>query len=364
MATETPDETRRVLYTWLIDQVREEFKTNVTIFCGGFTGQQGRLVDDMDPRTKHKFPRVSPFFGAVGVPNAWYAGALMHGTDFKRSSGGFIHGFRYLVRAQARYVLMRDYHRPWEGGGERSRSEAVEWAVSRVQNASGLWQMQDELVDVLIPTDTKSVVYLEEVPRRWVTALLRVMRPTSAARARCELRFAYGDLAPQGGGYMAPPMSEHEGQRGLEGWMSEEAGVQEFVDGLRAARAKVRHHRKQGGDTCAPSEHGGDDLGDTGAPSGGSGPEEALGDAADGQDEAVLPVEKVKESWPFELIFEDSITNRLPALFLHPIVEFVRGKERRELGQLREDVHAEWTRKHLVDAVSAEVAACLEAAAA
>ena len=63
--------------------------------------------------------------------------------------------------------------------------------------------MQDELVDVLVlhlpqlTTDTKSVVYMEEVPRRWVTALLRVMRPQSAAGGRCDLRFAYGDLAPE-----------------------------------------------------------------------------------------------------------------------------------------------------------------------
>ena len=66
----------------------------------------------------------------------------------------------------------------------------MEWAVSRLQNSSELWQMQDELVDVLVPTDTKSVLYIEEVPRRWVTALLRVMRPQSAAGGRCDLRFA------------------------------------------------------------------------------------------------------------------------------------------------------------------------------
>ena len=339
MAIETPEETRSVLYTWFIDSIREEFKTNVTIFCGGFSGKHGNLVNDMDPRTKYKFPRVEAFFGAVGLPNVWYAGALMHGTDFKRSSGGFVHGFRYLVRAQARYILARDYTHSWEGARIYSLDETATVAISRVQNSSGLWQMQDELVDVMVPTSGAKFLYIEEVPRKWVTALLRVIRPQSAQAARCELRFAYGDLTPEGGGYHAPPIQAHEARRGLEG-MSDEADPLAFVGKIRAARDKIRHYRGVDADTCAS----------------------VGGRQRDMVDEGDVNAPKVKEPWPFELIFEDTITNRLPALFLHPIVEFVRGKERSEVGQLGEDVHAEWTRKHLKDEIRAATTKCLQAA--
>jgi hypothetical protein len=33
------------------------------------------------------------------VPGLYFAGALAHGHDWRRSSGGFIHGFRYTARA-------------------------------------------------------------------------------------------------------------------------------------------------------------------------------------------------------------------------------------------------------------------------
>ena len=76
---------------------------NVTIFCGGWTGAREGLVVDMDEGTRGKYPRLGPFYSVRAAPhNAWYAGSLMHGADWKQSAGGFVHGFRYLIRAQAR----------------------------------------------------------------------------------------------------------------------------------------------------------------------------------------------------------------------------------------------------------------------
>ena len=78
---------------------------SVTIFCGGFHGAHAdpTLVRHMDPATHDRYPIVEPFYG---VPSShgrgWYAGALMHGHDYRQSAGGFVHGFRYLVRAQFR----------------------------------------------------------------------------------------------------------------------------------------------------------------------------------------------------------------------------------------------------------------------
>ena len=95
----------------IIDEMSTGFsaRTQVGIFCGGFSGRRPGLVDDMDMNAKGKFPRTDSFYGVRGVPNAWYAGALMHGRDYQISAGGFIHGFRYLVRSQSRFILARDY---------------------------------------------------------------------------------------------------------------------------------------------------------------------------------------------------------------------------------------------------------------
>lgn len=110
-----------------------------------------------------KHPDMTPFFESRSVPGLYFAGALMHGNDFKRSSGGFIHGFRYLVRALHRRL------EELEAAGAASAADetaaparawprrplhgllAVRQHVQRrVNRAGGIFQMFGQLVDVLL----------------------------------------------------------------------------------------------------------------------------------------------------------------------------------------------------------------------
>lgn len=45
-------------------------------------------------RTK-KFPKIGADYQSVDYENLYFVGANTHSLDFRRSSGGFIHGFRY-----------------------------------------------------------------------------------------------------------------------------------------------------------------------------------------------------------------------------------------------------------------------------
>ena len=49
-------------------------------------------------------------FGASGI---YYAGAAAHGKDYRRSAGGFIHGFRYTTRALFRSLDAKLYGAGW-----------------------------------------------------------------------------------------------------------------------------------------------------------------------------------------------------------------------------------------------------------
>ena len=52
-----------------------------------------------------KLPALRPgSFESASIPGLYFAGALMHGHDYRVSSGGFIHGFRYLCRALHRHL--------------------------------------------------------------------------------------------------------------------------------------------------------------------------------------------------------------------------------------------------------------------
>jgi len=44
-----------------------------------------------------KYPIITPRFESANVNNMYFIGSLMHLFDYKKSSGGFIHGFRYLI---------------------------------------------------------------------------------------------------------------------------------------------------------------------------------------------------------------------------------------------------------------------------
>mmetsp|Transcript_22014 Transcript_22014/g.36369 ORF Transcript_22014/g.36369 Transcript_22014/m.36369 type:complete len:561 (+) Transcript_22014:36-1718(+) len=174
---------------------------NVTIFCGGFTAKRSGLVEDMSEETNGRFPRLGAMYAIPRASNGWYAGSVMHAADYRQSAGGFVHGFRYLVRAQTRFIFARDFGVRWPAytvikpGGRMGAQDAAQLALTRVQNSSGLYQMQGRsgLVDVILPTKD-AFFFLEEVPRLFVDEVLRVVAPLELTQRRCELRFAYGPL--------------------------------------------------------------------------------------------------------------------------------------------------------------------------
>jgi hypothetical protein len=45
--------------------------------------------------TYPKFPAIDHSYESVHTPGIFFSGAATHSLDFKRSAGGFIHGYRY-----------------------------------------------------------------------------------------------------------------------------------------------------------------------------------------------------------------------------------------------------------------------------
>jgi len=146
-----------------------QFGIDTVVYAGGFTTQRDGLVN-----VSHgKFPAIGDWWSDPAQPNRWYAGCLMHSADFRKSAGGFIHGFRYLVRAQFRHIQAAYFGTKWpsvvyggEGdeGDEGDEEAAFDRAISRIQDSSGLYQMSDFLHDVLVFNADGSTTYYEEVP--------------------------------------------------------------------------------------------------------------------------------------------------------------------------------------------------------
>ena len=104
------------------------------------------------------------------MPGLYFAGTLMQARDFKKSTSGFIHGFRYGVRALHR-ILEQKYHgvavaAPRARRPTRRRS----WTrcIARVNRTSALWQQFGFLGDVIVVDGDGDARYYEELPVDYV----------------------------------------------------------------------------------------------------------------------------------------------------------------------------------------------------
>ncbi|MFD0309675.1 FAD-dependent oxidoreductase [Streptomyces sp. NPDC127119] len=116
-----------------------------------------------------RFPALTPVGESVNVPGLYFAGTLTQGPDFKKSTTGFIHGFRYAVRALHRVLRSRHHGEAWpvtELGEAAER--AADAVVARVNRSSALWQQFAVLGDLLLVDPDGTMRYAEEVPVRHV----------------------------------------------------------------------------------------------------------------------------------------------------------------------------------------------------
>ncbi|XP_056379659.1 FAD-dependent oxidoreductase domain-containing protein 2 [Hyla sarda] len=113
---------------------------------------------------KRKYPLLNPNYEAKHTPGLFVVGTASHGIDFRKSAGGFIHGFRYTARSVHRMMENRYHNIPWPST-HYSISQLLNVLLRRINEASGLYQMFEVLVDaIFLGEDSTTFEYLEEVP--------------------------------------------------------------------------------------------------------------------------------------------------------------------------------------------------------
>jgi thioredoxin reductase len=149
------------------DETVKQLRYDRVIVCTGFRFDASPFDPGTRPRLalNDRFPALTPAYESVNVPDLYFAGTLMQQRDFKKSTGGFIHGFRYAVRALSR-ILERRYHAtPWPSVTiGQVPSELADAIITRVNRSSALWQQFGVLGDVLVLPAGGPARYHEEVP--------------------------------------------------------------------------------------------------------------------------------------------------------------------------------------------------------
>lgn len=145
---------------------REDLIYDRVIACTGFQFDASIFDENCRPKTViyDRFPQQTSEWESVNVKDLYFAGTLMQMRDFKKTSSGFIHGFRYNLRA-LHHIFECKYH-----GAEWQREplpatpeQLVEATVKRINQSSALWQQFGFLCD-LITVSGQTADYYEEVP--------------------------------------------------------------------------------------------------------------------------------------------------------------------------------------------------------
>jgi len=111
---------------------------------------------------KVKYPKIEHNFESIDVPGMFFLGTVAHSLDFRKSAGGFVHGFRYSARTLHHLLEHRNHAKLWPSRVGHI-TDLLPLLVKRVNEASGLYQMYRLLCDV-IALRGETFEYFEEFP--------------------------------------------------------------------------------------------------------------------------------------------------------------------------------------------------------
>ncbi|MFI5957598.1 NAD(P)-binding domain-containing protein [Cryptosporangium sp. NPDC051539] len=148
------------------DEVIKELRYDRVLACTGFAFDDSIFDDTCRPElaVNGRFPAQTEAWESVNVEGLYFAGTLSQERDFKKSTSGFIHGFRYGVRALHKILERRYGEAPWPAEKLDATPQAITGAiVSRVNRSSALWQQFGFLGDV-VTVSGADARYHDEVP--------------------------------------------------------------------------------------------------------------------------------------------------------------------------------------------------------
>ncbi|HEY9421588.1 MAG TPA: NAD(P)-binding domain-containing protein [Thermoanaerobaculia bacterium] len=151
----------------------EELVYDRVIVCTGFRFDDSIFAEECRPALviNNRFPAQTPEWESINVPGLYFAGTIMQANDFKKHTSGFIHGFRYNVRALFRMLEKKHHGREWGACTEIEATPEglLEAALARVNRTSALWQQFGFLHDVIVvDEDWDHAMYYEEMPLAYI----------------------------------------------------------------------------------------------------------------------------------------------------------------------------------------------------
>jgi len=114
---------------------------------------------------KGKFPAQRPNWESTNIDDLFFVGVLSHCLDFKKTTSGFIHGFRYNARCLFRHLDLRYFGVPFPCVEIPATVDGLsDKAIARANSSSALWQLFGYHRDLItFNPDYKKAIYHEEI---------------------------------------------------------------------------------------------------------------------------------------------------------------------------------------------------------
>eukprot|EP00466_Bigelowiella_natans_P005854 jgi/Bigna1/78919/fgenesh1_pg.58_\ len=163
---------------------RPRYCYDYVIRCLGFSfdpsvmGRLGRKLNFQRQNGIPKYPSITQRFEAEGISHLYFIGSNAHSLDFKLSSGGLVHGFRYQILNLFRHLRRRYHGVPWPQKKLTLGHDLKEQIVSRYAIASSLYQMfevQCDVAAIISREGQGEVVYFYGVLTHDIDAFLKDM---------------------------------------------------------------------------------------------------------------------------------------------------------------------------------------------
>lgn len=135
--------------TWL-----EQYTCDVLVIATGFRSHVPGL------HFASRFPPTKDWYASDDSPFVHYIGWLMHEADFRKGAGGFLSGYRYLIRNLVHHVREEDHGVPFPYQ-TMTKEEVVARVIVRCQESHDLIILQDGVTvrDAIVPNVDGSNTY-------------------------------------------------------------------------------------------------------------------------------------------------------------------------------------------------------------
>jgi thioredoxin reductase len=142
------------------------------IVCAGFRFDDSQFDNTCRPMLaiNDTYPDQTSEWESTNIKDLYFAGTLMHMRDYKKSFSGFIHGFRYNIKA-LNYIFDKKYHnKDWPSLSIASDPESLRSMVTeRVNTSSAMFQQPGFLCDaIVIPRQGQKALYYHNLPVDYV----------------------------------------------------------------------------------------------------------------------------------------------------------------------------------------------------